>query len=220
MPHGLFKQCPSVYGGGQKALVPHPKYLNYRFGTTWGWVINDRIFIFGWVIPLNNSLSLKTSPAWCVSSPQSAELHSAARPCFHDPSTPAVTLWCCDLRPALPRSLKDWYLCRKCSVTCKITYVHYKHKYEAGASERLLWNITVPSIIIHFIICIKFCEWSPVVEDILHEELADVIQLAHVGELLLHELLHPSTHAHGHHLQATAGGTWRGLADTVRNLTK
>ncbi len=22
------------------------------FGTTWGWVINDRIFIFGWTIPL------------------------------------------------------------------------------------------------------------------------------------------------------------------------
>ncbi len=40
---------------GQKALRFHPKYLNlfsederrsYRFGTTWGWVINDRILIF------------------------------------------------------------------------------------------------------------------------------------------------------------------------------
>ncbi len=46
---------------GQKALGFHPKYLNlcsedelrsYRFGRTWGWVINDRIFIFGWTIPL------------------------------------------------------------------------------------------------------------------------------------------------------------------------
>ncbi len=40
----------------------HQKYLNlcsedeqrsYWFGTTWGWVINDRIFIFGWTNPLN-----------------------------------------------------------------------------------------------------------------------------------------------------------------------
>ncbi len=25
---------------------------SYGFGTTWGWAINDRIFIFGWTIPL------------------------------------------------------------------------------------------------------------------------------------------------------------------------
>jgi len=25
---------------------------SYRFGTTWGWENNDRIFIFGWTIPL------------------------------------------------------------------------------------------------------------------------------------------------------------------------
>ncbi len=46
---------------GQKALGFHQKYLNlcseyerrsYRFGTTWGWVINDRIVIFGWTIHL------------------------------------------------------------------------------------------------------------------------------------------------------------------------
>ncbi len=42
---------------GQRAQ----KYLNlcsedvrrsYGFGTTWGWAINDSIFIFGWTIPL------------------------------------------------------------------------------------------------------------------------------------------------------------------------
>ncbi len=47
---------------GQKALGSHQKYLNlcsederrsYGFGTTWGWVINDRIFIFGWTISLS-----------------------------------------------------------------------------------------------------------------------------------------------------------------------
>ncbi len=46
---------------GQKALEFHQKYLNlcsedehrsYGFGTSWGWVIYDRIFIFGWTIPL------------------------------------------------------------------------------------------------------------------------------------------------------------------------
>ncbi len=44
----------------QKALGFHHKYLNLcfderrscRFGTTWGWVINYIIFIFGWAIPL------------------------------------------------------------------------------------------------------------------------------------------------------------------------
>ncbi len=26
---------------------------SYRFGTTWGWVNDDKFFIFGWTIPLN-----------------------------------------------------------------------------------------------------------------------------------------------------------------------
>ncbi len=50
---------------GQKALGFHQKYLNlcsederrsYGFGTTWGWIINDRFFIFRWTIALNVSL--------------------------------------------------------------------------------------------------------------------------------------------------------------------
>ncbi len=49
---------------GLKALWFHQKYLNlcsedewrsYGFGTTWGWVFNDRIFIFGRTIPLSKS---------------------------------------------------------------------------------------------------------------------------------------------------------------------
>jgi len=28
------------------------KLKSYRVGTTWGWEITDRIFIFGWTIPL------------------------------------------------------------------------------------------------------------------------------------------------------------------------
>ncbi len=44
----------------QKSLWFHQKYLNlcsedewrsYRFETTWGWVVNDKIFIFEWTIP-------------------------------------------------------------------------------------------------------------------------------------------------------------------------
>ncbi len=47
---------------GRKDLGFHQKYLSlcskdeqrfYRFGTTWGWVINDRIFILGWTVPLS-----------------------------------------------------------------------------------------------------------------------------------------------------------------------
>ncbi len=33
---------------------------SYRFGTTWGWVNDDRIFIFGWTSPLSNNLKCKT----------------------------------------------------------------------------------------------------------------------------------------------------------------
>ncbi len=44
-----------------RALGMHQKYLHlcsedewrsYEFGMAWGWVINDRIFIFWWTIPL------------------------------------------------------------------------------------------------------------------------------------------------------------------------
>ncbi len=72
MSHGLFYGCPCNVSGNitvtlmftqnQKALRFHQKYLNlcsederrsYGFGTTWGWVINDWIFIFGWTTPLS-----------------------------------------------------------------------------------------------------------------------------------------------------------------------
>ncbi len=55
--------CPLLSMEGQRALRFNQKYLNlcsedewrsYGFATTWGWVINDRIFIFGWTNPLNN----------------------------------------------------------------------------------------------------------------------------------------------------------------------
>ncbi len=51
---------------GQKALRFHQKYLalcsederrSNKSGTTWGWVINDKIFIFGWTILLIETLA-------------------------------------------------------------------------------------------------------------------------------------------------------------------
>ncbi len=54
--------------GGSESSRMHQKYLNlcsederrsYMLGTTWGWVINDRIFIFGWTIPLTENWKYK-----------------------------------------------------------------------------------------------------------------------------------------------------------------
>ncbi len=62
---------------GQRALGVHQKYLNlcsederrsYVFGTTWGWVTNDWIFIFGWTVPLRSSLAWNfTLETWNMS---------------------------------------------------------------------------------------------------------------------------------------------------------
>lgn len=40
---------------------------------------------------------------------------------------------------------------------------------------------------------------------LLHHQLTDVLKLAHVGELLLHQLLDPTAHPHRDDLQAAAG---------------
>ncbi len=53
---------PCCLWEGQRDLRFYQKYLNlcsederksYGFGTTWGWVINDRIFILGWTMHLS-----------------------------------------------------------------------------------------------------------------------------------------------------------------------
>ncbi len=60
---------------GQRALRFHQNDLNlcsedewmsYGFGTTWGWVINHRIFIFWWTIPLilAKILEINESEKW------------------------------------------------------------------------------------------------------------------------------------------------------------
>ncbi len=34
-------------------MCSEDEWRSYWFGTAWGWVINDRILIFGWTIPLS-----------------------------------------------------------------------------------------------------------------------------------------------------------------------
>ncbi len=61
--HSRKKNTMEVNGAPELLCFPHSlEYLplcsteqrhSYRFGTTWGWVNYDRIFIFGWTIPLS-----------------------------------------------------------------------------------------------------------------------------------------------------------------------
>ncbi len=65
--HSIFFPTMEVNGAPkQPGYKLSSKYLplcsaeqrhSYRFGTTWGRVNDGRIFIFGWTIPLNNSVS-------------------------------------------------------------------------------------------------------------------------------------------------------------------
>ncbi len=71
LPMSLLRFCAVISllsMEGQRALRFHQKYLtlcsedeqrSYGFGTTWGWVINDRSFIFGWTNPLNKYLATR-----------------------------------------------------------------------------------------------------------------------------------------------------------------
>ncbi len=61
-PHSIFFPTMEVNGAPKQVTNFLLKYLplcsaekrhSYRFGTTWVWVNYDRIFIFGWTIPLN-----------------------------------------------------------------------------------------------------------------------------------------------------------------------
>ncbi len=63
--HSRKKHTMEVNGAPELLCFPHSsEYLplcsaeqrhSYRFGTTWGWVNDDRIFIFGWTIPLSST---------------------------------------------------------------------------------------------------------------------------------------------------------------------
>ncbi len=94
---------------GQRALGFHQKYLNLcfedewssnMFGMTWGWVIYDIIFIFGWTIPneikMINIFSIQVLPSVCLFqernhiSVRSVERASRAGPTWN--GTAALTL--------------------------------------------------------------------------------------------------------------------------------
>ncbi len=63
--HSFFSTMEVNGAPKQPAYKLSSKYLplcsakqrhSYRFGTTWGWVNDDRIFSFGWTIPLKDDL--------------------------------------------------------------------------------------------------------------------------------------------------------------------
>ncbi len=64
--------CIAAYAGSENSdfiknflhLCSEDERTSYWFGTTWGWVINNRIFIFGWTIPLKMFIHLKKCNAF------------------------------------------------------------------------------------------------------------------------------------------------------------
>ncbi len=80
------KNTIEVNGAPELLCFPHSsEYLplcsaeqrnSYWFGAAWGWVNDDRIFFFGWTIPLNNPLK----PHWCfLRSPNGPWLRTTAQ---------------------------------------------------------------------------------------------------------------------------------------------
>ncbi len=66
--------CVAVYAGSESSrifikniliLSSEDERRSYGFGTTWRWVINDRMFIFGWTIPLIQGYQLITPWYFC-----------------------------------------------------------------------------------------------------------------------------------------------------------
>ncbi len=72
------------------------KYLMFqqkkkvRFDTTWGWVIDDRILVFGWTIP-SGSPSVPQAFSVCSQNHSLASKHQK-----HKPMTSELS-WCCVL---------------------------------------------------------------------------------------------------------------------------
>ncbi len=56
--HGAPKQPGYKLSSEYLPLCSAEQRHSYRFRTTWGWVNDDRISIFGWTIPLKSALQL------------------------------------------------------------------------------------------------------------------------------------------------------------------
>ncbi len=93
--------CVAVYAGSESSRISS-KYLNLcsederrscGFGTTWGWVINDRIYIFGWTIPLKciHAGQINQATFTCVHNPTK---DSAIYVCLHAHALPQIILYC------------------------------------------------------------------------------------------------------------------------------
>ncbi len=63
---------------------------SYGFGITWGWLNDDRIFIFVWTIPLTAYVWGTVSPNSCTF--QSIQLHSYGCTCWRQQRK--LTQWC------------------------------------------------------------------------------------------------------------------------------
>ncbi len=59
--NGAPKQCGYKLSSKYLPVCSEEQTHSYRFGTTWDWVNDDRIFIFGWTIPLSVKLYRETS---------------------------------------------------------------------------------------------------------------------------------------------------------------
>ncbi len=80
---------------------------SYRFGTTWGWVNDDRIFIFGWTIPLSPFAGLH------ICSRMSRHLNMA--PLWHTSGLSHLDLWRYTFRMGggpLGNEIHVWPQCR------------------------------------------------------------------------------------------------------------
>ncbi len=62
--------------------VRQNKEIHTGFGTTWGWVNDDRIFIFGWTIPLSATQSSVYLPSSVQISTHWLRLNQSKQSCF------------------------------------------------------------------------------------------------------------------------------------------
>ncbi len=130
---------------GQKALGFHQKYLNlcsedeqrsYRFGATWGWVINDRIFNY----PFNTFNSLNKSPGSPLSPFPPSRPSRPSRPWMPSnpgvPGTPLIQRAQGSLPSCSASSVSSsWETLSLAAIRTQSTAIH------AGFIVRAMWSI-------------------------------------------------------------------------------
>ncbi len=137
--NGALKQASYKLSSKYLSLCSAEQRNSYRFGTTWGWV-NDRIFIFGWTIPLRLQKSGAVPPhSTDKSTPPSLELSPPEHPHPHSCSPLGFAELCSSLgrkswrtkRPEIKLFLS--YLGRVCLFVCFIRlFIHSFFKRHAS----------------------------------------------------------------------------------------